>query len=182
MLDKSVAITYVDALLEVAAKKKKFEQVGKDLDLVSKIITKHDGLKRLLLHPSVSRDEKKDIIRRIFGESISDTTRNFLYLLVDRRKERILEFIPDVYRNVVNEKKGILRAVVQSTVPITGERLDNLKKHLDKLTGKEVEVDVVQDPDILGGLVIQIENMMIDGSVAGRLKNLKTRLLELHTA
>ena len=67
-------------------------------------------------------------------------------------------------------------------IPLTGERLDNFKKKLNKLTGKTVKVEVVQNPEILGGMIIEIGNMMIDGSVASRLKNLKTRLLSLRTA
>ena len=67
-------------------------------------------------------------------------------------------------------------------IPITGDRLNNLKKRLAKITGKSVEIEVVKDPQILGGMVIRIGNNMIDGSVASRLKNLKARLLELRMA
>lgn len=182
MLDKSIAVTFVHALLDAALKKKKFEQIEKDLEFVCTAIKEYDNLKKLLLHPSIPREEKKDLIRKCFGASVSDLMINFMCLLVDKRKEKILEFIPEVYQTAVNEKKGVLKVVVQATIPIAGERLDSLKKSLNKLTGKDTEVEVVQNPDILGGMVISMENTMIDGSVAGRLKNLKTRLLELPTA
>ncbi len=107
---------------------------------------------------------------------------NFLNLLVDRRREGIIEFIPEVYKPAVDDKRGVIKAKVQTVISLTGERLDNFKKKLKKLTGKTVEVDVVQNPEILGGMIIQIGNTMIDGSVASRLKNLKTRLLSLRTA
>lgn len=181
MLDKSAAITFINALLEVALKKGQFEQIEKDLDLVSDVITRHDNLKKILFHPSISRSDKKDLIKNVFGEPVSDLMRNFLYLLVDRRKEGILEFIPDVYKTVTNEKKGTMKAKVQTVIPLTGERLDNFRKQLNKLTGKTVEVEVIHNPDILGGMIIQIGNKMIDGSVASKLKNLKTKLLSLRT-
>jgi F-type H+-transporting ATPase subunit delta len=60
--------------------------------------------------------------------------------------------------------------------------LDNFRKLLKKITGKTVELEVVQNPNILGGMIIQIGNKRIDGSVANKLKNLKTRLLSLRTA
>ena len=182
MLDKSVAITFIDALLEVATKKGLFEQVEKDLDLVCDVITKHGDLKKVLFHPSITRIDKKDLIKKVFGKSVSDLTRNFLNLLVDRRKEYVLEYIPLVYKDTVDEKKGVLKAKVQTVIPLAGDRLNNLKRRLNNLTGKTVEVEVVRDPNIIGGLVIQFGNKMIDGSVAGRLRNLKTRLLELRTA
>ena len=181
MLDKSVAITFINALLEIASKKGQFEQIEKDLDLVCDVITKHDNFKKVLFHPSIPRSGKKDLITSVFGKSISDLMINFLCLLVDRRKEKILEFIPDVYRAVADKQKDVVKIMVQTVVPLTGERLDNFRKRLKKITGKTVELEVVQNPNILGGMVIQIGNKMIDGSVANRLKNLKTRLLSLRT-
>lgn len=181
MLDKSVAITFITALLEVALKKGQFDLVEKDLDLVSGVMKKHDNLKKVLLHPSISRNDKKDVLKNVFGKSVTSVMLNFLSLLVDRRKEEILEYIPAVYRAVTDEKKGVVKATVQTVVPLTGERLDYFKKQLKKITGKTVELEVVQNPDILGGMVIQIGNKMIDGSVANRLKNLKVRLLSLRT-
>ncbi len=182
MLDKSVAITFINALLEVASKKGQFEQIEKDLDLVCGVIVKQETLKKILFHPSIPRSSKKDLVTRVFGKSVSDLMLNFLSLLVDRRKVGILEFIPDVYKMVTDEKKGVIKATVQTVVPLTGERLDNFKKKLKKITGKTVELEIVQNPDILGGMVIKIGNKMIDGSVANKLKNLKTRLLSLRTA
>ena len=181
MLDKSVAITFINALLEVALKKGQFDLVEKDLDLVCDVITKHDNFKKVLFHPSIPRSGKKDLITSVFGKSISDLMLNFLCLLVDRRKEKILEFIPDVYRAVADKQKDVVKIMVQTVVPLTGDRLDNFRKRLKKITGKTVELEVVQNPNILGGMVIQIGNKMIDGSVANRLKNLKTRLLSLRT-
>lgn len=182
MLDKSVATTFVNALLEVASEKGQFEQIEKDLELVSDIITRYDKLKQVFYHPSVTRDDKKKLIKKVFGEPVSDLMRNFLSLLVDRRKEEILEFIPEVYRAVTDEKKGIIKARVRTVIPLTGDRLNKFKKKLNKITGKTVELEVIHDPDILGGLVLQIGNRMINGSVANRLNNLKSKLLSVRTA
>ena len=66
MLDKSVAITFVNALLEVAAKKGLFEQIEKDLALVSDVITKHGDVKKILFHPSITRNANTMFIKKIF--------------------------------------------------------------------------------------------------------------------
>lgn len=182
MLDKSVAITFVNALLEVATKKGLFEQIEKDLELVSDVITKHGDFKKTLFHPSITRNEKKKLIKKVFGTATSDLTRNFLNLLVDRRKEGILEFLPAIYKETVDGNKGIVKARVTTAGPLTENQMNGLKRRLDKLTGKKVEVEVVQDPQILGGIMVRVGNKMLDGSIASRLKNLKTRLLELRTA
>ncbi|MCF6157445.1 MAG: ATP synthase F1 subunit delta [wastewater metagenome] len=182
MLDKSVAITFVNALLDVASKRGEFERIEKDLDLVSDVITRHDNLKKVLFHPTISRDDKKDLIKDVFGEPVSDLMRNFLYLLIDRRKERVLEFISEIYKEAIDEKKGIVKVRVQTVIPLTGERLDNFKKQLHKITGRTPEIEIVRNPDILGGMIVQIGNNLIDGSVANRLQNLKNKLLSVRTA
>jgi len=69
--------------------------------------------------------------------------------------------------------------MVTTVAPLTENQVNSLKKRLDKLTDKKVEIEVVQDPQILGGIMIRVGNTMVDGSIAGRLKNLRTRLLEL---
>ncbi|MCR4292627.1 MAG: ATP synthase F1 subunit delta [Candidatus Kuenenia sp.] len=181
MLDKSVAVTFVNALLEAAADKDLLEQVEKDLDLLSDTLARQEGFKKMLLHPSITRKEKKDTIKAVFGEYVSGLMINFLYLLVDRRREALLDVIPDVYRKVVDKKKGVIRAKIQAAIPIVGERLENLRAVITKLTGKIVEVEVVENPQILGGLVVEIENKMIDGSVLSRLRNLRSKLMEIRT-
>lgn len=181
MLDKSVAVTFVNALLGVAADKDLLGQVEKDLDLLSDTMARHEDFKKVLLHPSITRKEKKDTIKAVFGEYVSGLMINFLYLLVDRRREVLLDVIPDVYRRVVDKKKGVIRAKIQAAIPIVGERLENLRAGIKKLTGKIVEIEVVENPQILGGLVVEIENKMIDGSVVSRLRNLRSKLMEIRT-
>ena len=179
MLDKSVAVTFVNALLEAAADKDLLGQMEKDLDLLSDTMARHEDFKKMLLHPSITRKEKKDTIKAVFGEYVSGLMINFLYLLVDSRREALLDVIPDVYRKVVDKKKGVIRAKIQAAIPIDGERLENLRAGIKKLTGKIVEVEVVENPQILGGLVVEIENKMIDGSVLSRLRNLRSKLMEI---
>ncbi|MGQ3684691.1 MAG: ATP synthase F1 subunit delta [Candidatus Loosdrechtia sp.] len=180
MLDKSVAITFVNALADVALKRGRFEQIEKDLEVVSDVITGNDNLKKVLFHPTIPRDDKKKVIGNVFDGLVSDLIKNFLYLLVDRRRERILEFIPDVYKTVVDEKKGAVKVRVHTAIPLTDDRLDNFRKQLDKITGKTAEIEIVHNPDILGGMIVHIGNRLIDGSVANRLKNLRAKLLSVH--
>jgi len=71
VLDKSVAITFVNALLEVAAKKEQFEQIEKDLALVSDVITKHGDIKKILFHPSITRNEKKKLIKKFRSQFLN---------------------------------------------------------------------------------------------------------------
>lgn len=181
MSDKIAAVTFVGALLEVAEEKGELEQIEKDLGLVCSVITKHANLKRMFFHPGVTRDEKNAVIKKIFGDSISGIMKNFLNVLLDRRREGVLWAIPDICEKAINDKRCVSKVIVHAAVPITGERLTHLKRRLDKMVGRKVEVEVVKDPRILGGMILRIGNKIVDGSVTGRLKVLKTRLLAVHT-
>ena len=182
MSDKIAAVTFVGALLDVAEKKGALERIEKDLELVCGVITRHAALKKIFFHPTVTRDEKNALIKKLFGDSISGLMKNFLNLLLDRQREGVLWAIPEICEQTINEKKGVSKVIVQTAIPITGERLNSLKRKLDKVVGRPVVVEVEKDPAILGGMIVRIGNKIIDGSVAGRLKNLKTRLLELQSA
>lgn len=181
MSDKTLAVTFVGALLDVAEKKGVQERIENDLELVCGVIAEHTVLKKLFFHPCVTRDEKNAVIKSLFGDSISGIMKNFLNVLLDRRREDVLWIIPEILEQTVNEKNGVSKVVVQTAIPITGERLSGLKQQLDKIVGRKVAVEVVNDPGILGGMIMRIGNKIIDGSVAGRLKNLKTRLLAVHS-
>ena len=134
------------------------------------MITKHGDIKKILFHPSITRSEKKQLIKKVFGTSASDLMTNFLNLLVDRRKEGILEFLPAIHKETVDSNKGIIKARVTTVAPLTENQMNGLKKRLDKLLSKKVEIEVVLDPQILGGIMIRVGNTMVDGSIAGRLK------------
>src|SRR3990167_3577820 len=129
VLDKSVAITFVNALLEVAAKKGRFEQIEKDLALVSDVITKHGDIKKILFHPSITRNEKKKLIKKVFGASVSDLMMNFMNLLVDRRKEGILEFLPAIHKETVDSSKGVIKARVTTAAPLTENQTNKSEKN-----------------------------------------------------
>lgn len=181
MSDKIAAVTFVGALLEVADEKGDLEQIEKDLELVCGVITKHANLKKMFFHPGVTRDEKDAVIKKIFGDSISGIMKNFLNVLLDRRREGVLWAIPDICEKAINDKRGVSKVFVHAAIPITGERLTHLKRRLDKMVGRKVTVEVVKDPQILGGMLLRMGNTIVDGSVTSRLSDLKTRLLAVRT-
>lgn len=182
MLNKGTAISFINALLEVAKDKGLFDQVENDLELICEVISRYDAFLKIIFNPSITRKDKKKLLKKIFGKSVSQLTMNFLNLIVDRRKEKMLQFFPMVSKDVICAKKGVVTAEVQTVIPLKDDRLEKLKKTLESITGKVVEIKVVENPSIIGGLVIRIGNKLIDGSIANRLKELKTRLLTVQTA
>jgi F-type H+-transporting ATPase subunit delta len=104
--------------------------------------------------------------------------KKFLFVLIDKRRERLLSLLLNSYRSVIRQAKGIILADVQSTIRLTDDNIVKLKKTLEKLTGKEIEIRTSVNPKILGGLIIRIGDKLIDGSVRNRLLKLKKNLLQ----
>ena len=85
----------------------------------------------------------------------------------------MLDYLPDVFKGVAKRIKGVVSVKVQTAIPLTEDRLANLQESLKKLTKKKVELETEVNNEIIGGMVIRIENKIIDGSVINHLKNLK---------
>lgn len=179
MIDKTLAIGYLQALFELARSKDQFQQVTGDLEVVAELFRQNEKLKKTFLHPSVTRDEKTRLVRGIFAPHVSPLVRNFLLLLVEKRRENILDDLLEQYQAVADLVGGRYRALVKTAAPLTEDRLARLKKALEDMTKKTVEMNVQITPEILGGVIIKIGNRVIDGSVASRLKNLRKKLTEV---
>lgn len=179
MIDKTLATGYLQALFELAKSKYQFEQVTSDLETVAELFKKNETLRKVLLHPSITRDEKTRLVKEIFAPHVSPLAKNFLLLLVAKRRENILDDLLEQYQAVADLVGGRSRAVVKTAVPLTEDRLARLKKALEDMTKRAVEVDAQVTPEILGGVIVRIGNRVIDGSVASRLKNLRKKLIEV---
>jgi len=121
-------------------------------------------------------DENFQAIVRRVTPGVTPVQLNLFRLL--RRKSR-LGLGPDIasfFRELVDEERGIARAVVTSAVELDAERRTELERQLAQQTGKLVTVETRVDPSILGGLVVRIGDRMVDGSTRARLQTLRTQL------
>ena len=182
MLERTVAVGYIQALFEAAKAQNRFQQTEKDLEKVVQFLKENHELKKVLLHPAIPKERKIQIIDSLLSPQVSPLVRNFLRLIVDKRREGVLEFIQDVYKSVADLVGGIVRATIQTVIPLTEERIVRLKDTLERYSEKKVEVRTEIRPEILGGVVVRIGNKVIDGSVLSRLENLRRGLVERRAA
>lgn len=177
MIEKTIAIGYTQALFETAKDKNQFQETEKDLEKVAQLLRENQELKKILLHPAIPRQRKIKLIDSLLAPHVSPLVTNFLHLIVEKRREEMLEFVLDGYKQVADLVGGVVRATVQTVIPLTEERLATLKNTLERLSGKKVEINTEINPEILGGVIIRIGNRVIDGSVRSRLANLRRRLM-----
>jgi F-type H+-transporting ATPase subunit delta len=179
LIEESLATGYAQALFEVASKRGGADDIEKDLEGIKEILESNKEFRDILYHPSITKTDKKDIINKTIGRQCSSKwVRNLLYILVDKRREKILDFLPDVFKGVAGQIRGVVSVKVQTAFPLTGTRRVKLKENIEKLTKKKVELETEVNKEIIGGMIIRIENNIIDGSITNHLKNLKKNLLK----
>ncbi|GAX61966.1 F0F1-type ATP synthase, delta subunit [Candidatus Scalindua japonica] len=179
MIENSLIEGYSLALYEVAVKHGDTGDIEKDLDGIKQLLSSSKEFRDILYHPAITKTDKKGIVDKVLvSQCSSKWVKNLLSVLIDKRRERMLDFLPDVYKGVAGKIRGIVPVIVQTAIPLTEDRLAKLKKNLEKLTKKKVLIETEVNKDIIGGMIVRIENNIIDGSVTNHLKNLKKSLLK----
>jgi F-type H+-transporting ATPase subunit delta len=170
-----VAKRYAQALFEVASDKKCLEQVEEDLEKVVETFSASPELKSWIRHPATTAEQKKEIFSRIFPE-LNGYTKNFLFLLADRRREEIVADVLREYKRLANEQRGIVEAIVTTPFPLTAKDRKQLIAAFEPIVGKKLAITENVDSDILGGVIVQVGDRLYDGSLRTKLSRFKERL------
>jgi F-type H+-transporting ATPase subunit delta len=183
MLKGAVAGRYAEALFAIASKEKALTKQEKTIDkieaelkIIETVINENEKLQQLLYHPRISVEDKKGVLEKLFKGKISQTTSNFLGLLIDRRREAFFCDIVTEYVKLANDRRNIVAAQVASAVELNEKEKGELDRVLDKLTGKKVRTSYVVDPSLIGGIVVRMGDKIIDGSIKTRLATMKESL------
>ena len=178
MIAGSLAKRYAKALADVAAASNELEAVRDELSGVSTLMQEHRELRQFLANPSVLRADKARAFEQIVGTlQLRLLTATFLRILLEAGRLPALEGVVRAYEALVDERLGRVRAVVTSAVALEAEEEERLRQRLQVVTGKQVYLQVQQDPRILGGLVTQIGSQVYDGSLKTQLAKLREQLV-----
>lgn len=173
----ALASRYAAALFEAARDSDSVDKVESDLGLITYSLKTMPNLQHVLSHPLIPGDKKKEIAAEIFRGKVEGITLDFLGLLIDKRREDLMEVVEQEYVRFANDFRGVLPAMVTSAIPLTADEQRALSAKLEVFTGKKVELQLSEDASIIGGIVVKIGDTIIDGSVKGYLASLRDRLL-----
>ncbi len=177
---KLVSTTYGDALLELALEEDRLDGFSEEVTAVRQVFLENEELGRVLDHPKVTREEKLDLISNVFDKRISDELLGFLRIIVEKGRQDQLIAVFDHFLHEVKEHKGIGTAHVTSAVALSGPQKTALEARLLQTTRyHSFEMDYQVDPAILGGLVIRIEDRVVDSSLKTRIDNLSRQLARI---
>jgi F-type H+-transporting ATPase subunit delta len=121
-------------------------------------------------------DRKKILEFALEKGPFSDVIKNFLRLLIDKNRIRAIKEIADYYSILTDKILNIARANIITARPLKDKALDKLEKALAVLTSKKVKIDMEEDGSLIGGLIIKIGDLVLDGSVRAQLEWLRVSL------
>ena len=176
-----VADKYSSAMFELAQEQNKLDLMEEQLGYVAFVMDEQPELSSFLENPTVTEDAKIKLIGKIFESSLDKVALHFIYVMIKRGRDRYIKQTIAAFIKKSREARGILEATVTVAEPITADIEASVQAKLREVTGKDVILSVRQDPSIMGGIVIQVGDKRIDGSVARRLEELEKSLLRTNS-
>jgi F-type H+-transporting ATPase subunit delta len=170
---------YAQALFAVAEAEEVLDEVSDELFQFARAVQGKPELREALTDPQLPSDRKRAVLRDLLGEKANPHTVNLLEFIVEQGRVREMEAIVDEVVELAAERRRHAVAEVRTAVPLDKARRQRLAEALSRATGKTIELKVLVDPSIVGGVVARVGDQVIDGSIRRRLELARERLSEV---
>lgn len=168
----SIARRYARAIFALAQEEGTLDRTGAELDILADAVRDPEtaaGLASPLLSPANRRAIVDAVCERL---ALQPTTRKFLALLAERQRLGLLVGIGEQFRRILDQSLGRVRARITAAAALSAEQEAQVLQTFARLTGKTVLAESRVDPGLLGGLVVEVEGTVYDGSVQTQLQHL----------
>ncbi|KPQ34665.1 MAG: F-type H+-transporting ATPase delta subunit AtpH [Phormidesmis priestleyi Ana] len=172
-----VSAPYAQALLSIAQSKDAVDEVSNIAGELLSLLKASDELSEFLANPITSGEAKKGVLNQVLGDGANQQMKNFLMLLVDRGRIYLAEPILQQFQAKVRELKQAVLAEVISAVELSDEQKETVRQKVQRMTeARSVELETRVDPDLIGGVIIQIGSQVLDASIRGQLRRIGLQL------
>ncbi|NER78315.1 MAG: F0F1 ATP synthase subunit delta [Leptolyngbya sp. SIO1D8] len=173
----TIADPYAQALMSLAKDQQLVDRFGDDAQSVLEVLASSQDLQQFLANPLVVGESKKAVLQQLGGDSWHPLFVNFLRLLVDRGRVIFLEAVLKQYQKLLRQLKKTVLAEVKAAVELSETQKAQIRERVTAMTDAEqVELEVSLDPDLLGGVIIQVGSQIVDASLRGQLRRLGMQL------
>jgi F-type H+-transporting ATPase subunit delta len=176
---EGVARSYAKAVFALAQERGQAETVARELDLAADLFAREPELGAFLSRPWVTAAAKRDVAAEVAARlEVVPLTRDALALVAAHGRAEHLRSIAAAYRELADAAAGRVRARVRTAAPLTDGERAGLAGRLSRVVGgRQVVLEEVVDPALLGGFVAEIGSLRVDGSLDGQLARLRERLV-----
>lgn len=177
MIGSRISRRYAKALLSLGQEDGQYAEYGQNLQEFASFCSANKEFFRVVSNRLFSVEERKNVLEVVLGKSLfPDVVKNFLRLLLDKNRIGVVQEITDYYSKLTDEISGITRADIITAKPLKTDALDRLEKALAGLTSKDVKMEVKENESLIGGIIVKIGDLVLDGSIKAQLEGLKESL------
>jgi F-type H+-transporting ATPase subunit delta len=167
---------YAGALFDLASEADAAAERRSEVEVLLDVLRSEESLGAALNSPKIEAARKAELVRSTLGGRLSRELVNLVLLLIQKNRQALLPAILEEFIGLYEEEEGRLRGRVTTAVPLERGEAERLVRGLSESVGKDVVLEEVVDPGILGGAVLRLGDVLVDGSVRARLRALKDRL------
>jgi F-type H+-transporting ATPase subunit delta len=174
-----IVMRYARALLQLANERQESEQIRTELESVREILDANKTFEAMLSDPAVGVTTRSQLVERAFGGGrASPTMANFLGLLNSKGRIGLLREIVAAYSDLMEQQLGNVEVDVTVAQQLSADQLEQVRLRVSKALGRNAVVQQRVDDAIIGGLVLRVEDKLIDASVRHQLETLRRQLLQ----
>ncbi|HUQ43970.1 MAG TPA: ATP synthase F1 subunit delta [Candidatus Limnocylindria bacterium] len=167
---------YAEAAFQLATRDGAVDAYGEGLDLAVRMLSGANVLD-VLRNPARPLAERTQLVDTLLEKRVPEPVRKIVGLLVARGKVDRVEAVAAEYRRLLNRQNGVVEALATAAAPLNGEETAALQRKVAQMTGQTVDLRVVVDESLIGGLTVRVGDTLYDASVRGRLERLRERLV-----
>jgi F-type H+-transporting ATPase subunit delta len=175
--DETVARNYAETLFELAKQNEGLERYQEGIETVARLLDENPQFRLFLETPRIAAADKKDVIRKAFGGTLPKPLVNFLLIVLDKRRQKLVREIAREYHDLVDEHLNRVHAEVTVARTLDEAGLAAVRERLTRLLGRTAIPHVRVKPEILGGVVVRAGDTIYDGSLRRRLEDMRRQLL-----
>ncbi|MFN2308735.1 MAG: F0F1 ATP synthase subunit delta [Gammaproteobacteria bacterium] len=171
----TIARPYAQAVFRLAQQQQNLPDWSGMLSLAAQVAV-DPGMRRLLDNPRITPAQLAQLFVDICGEHVDEAGHNLLRLLAERRRLVVLPEIFGLFEQFKNDAEGAIKAQLITAFPATDAQKQTIATALKQRFGRDVQLEFVTDPALVGGAVVRAGDLVIDGSVRGKLARLGSAL------
>lgn len=177
MIDSKVSRRYAKALFSLGQQDGRYQDYGRDLQEFRHFCEAHAEFFQVISNRIFAVEERSKVLEFILAKGTSSgTVKNFLRLLLEKNRIGGVQQVADYFSKLTDEVSNVTRAEVITARSLKKEPLEKLQKALKKFAKREVKIKITEDRSLIGGLVIRLGDLVLDGSVKAQLEGLRGSL------
>ena len=175
-------LSYAHSLLELADEQQQLEPIGQELSQLREVIEQNPVFAQFLADPGIGLDERNRVMEQTFGGKLSPLMHNFLGVLNQRGKLGTLPELAAAYHDLLDDKLGKIEVDVTVAHRLSDEQLEDVRQKVGAALKKDVVIHQYVDESIIGGLILRVQDKLIDASVKTQLNSIREKMLAARPA